>query len=884
MQLRQIITFVLILTFFSIAGAQNTVQLSAREIESYSQQSEQIIKYLEGTLNFLGNKTEVTSEKEVIINESYLKIFIDDKVQIEDDLDENREIALSKDVQAYLKDVDFFYKEINFNFEINSVESFVNEKGQIYFKASVNRNLKGITINDDTIDNNQIRYFEINLNSIDNDLKIASIYTTLPNKRQEMEFWWNNMAESWKEYFGEGILIFDTLPFSSIISFDDSSLVAYKWFETIETDTFLITETDTIYYSSLIDSISDEREIYIKYDTINEKLPDTMNIDAKPVYSQIERFRALKKIDISNSILIGNLQPLSELTKLEELNFSNTLIDDLTPLRNLNNLEKLNCRGTPVTILEPLRYSSSLVEINLSYTALEEIELLSNLNSLENINISYTNVSNFQSIAKLENLRKLNISGLKLANESGLSDLLGLVDLIASTSSLSDLSDFENLQKLQNLNIDSTNINDLRGLSGLNELSVLQANNSKISDLSPLLALPELKLVYCDNSMINKQEAQSFIEQKPECMVIYNTFEIVNWWNNLPEVWHIIAYSRMELSNPITKEQLHEIISIKTVNLSNNSQITDLIPLKMLYRLETLNVEGTKINTIEPLRSLKNLSSLNFNNTEVEYVEPLANISSLKIMRCENTKISDLSPLKSNKSLELVYADNSKVELDNTLLLNTFLPECLVIYQSTHLNMWWDNLSSEWQDIFSENARIESSPGREQLQELINSKNLEIKNSLTINNLEVLSLFNLLEDIKISNTNITDISALTYLPRLKELTIPNNPITDISSISRMNILEKLNIENTSVDNLEAISLMVSLKVLNLAGTKVKNLKEIESLTNLEILIINNTGIKSLKYLENIQNLKELRCYNTKIRAPKIEAFKLSNPDCEVVYY
>lgn len=884
MQLRQIIVFVLILISFSNAKAQNSVQLTAEEVESYSKQSKQIIKYLEGTLNFLGDKSEVTSEKEVIINDSYLKIFVDDKVQIEDDLDENREIPLSKDVQAYLKDVDFFYKEVSFNFEINTVENFVNEEGQIYFKASVNRNLKGITIADDTIDNNQIRYYEINLNTIDNDLKIASIYTTLPNKKQEMEFWWENMAESWKEHFGKGILVFDTLPFSSIISFNDSSIVAYKWFETIEADTFLIYENDTIVYSVNSDIIALEENIFIKYDTINDKLPDTITADAKPIYSQIEKFHGLYKVDISNSILIGNLKPLSELTKLEELNLSNTLIDDLTPLRNLNGLEKLNCSGTPLTLLEPLRYSSSLTEINLSFTPLDNIDVLSNLKSLEKVNISYSKLSTFHSLAELQNLRILNISGLKITSESGLTGIIALVDLIAASCDIADLSNFNNFQNLQNLNIDSTNISDLEGLSGLNELSVLQANNSKISDLSPLLELPELKLIYCDNSMINKQEAQSFIEKKPECMVIYNTYEIVNWWNNLSEEWHGIAYSKMELSNPITKEQLHEIISTKTVNLENNSQITDLDALKMLYRLETLNVEGTNITNIEPLKSLNKLNSLNINNTQVESVEVLANISSLKILRCEKTQISDLSPLKSNAKLELVYADNSLVELTNVLLLNSSLPECLVIYQSRDLKMWWDNLSTDWQEIFIENANIEISPGREELQQLIDSKSLEIKNSLSINDLEVLSLFNLLDQIEISNTSITDISAITYLPRLKKLTIPNNPIFDISSISRMSELENLNIENTSVDNLEAIGQLENLKVLNIAGTKVKSMKEIGGLTNLETLIINNTGIKTLKYLENMYDLKELRCYNSKIKSSKVEEFKSSHPDCEVVYY
>ncbi len=48
------------------------------------------------------------ADKDVLVTQSYTKIFRDPKVQVEDDLDEGRKTITNKDVQAYLKDVDFF--------------------------------------------------------------------------------------------------------------------------------------------------------------------------------------------------------------------------------------------------------------------------------------------------------------------------------------------------------------------------------------------------------------------------------------------------------------------------------------------------------------------------------------------------------------------------------------------------------------------------------------------------------------------------------------------------------------------------------------------------------------------------------------------------------
>ena len=138
-------SIVLPITFFLIALtsiSQEAVELTPQEIEEYTEQSKQIIHFLEGTLNFLGDDTQLPSDKDVIINNSFLKFFKDDEVQIEDDLDENREISLNKDVQAYLKDVDFFFHDVTFSYAIEKVDQLVNDNGEVYFKVTMNRNLK----------------------------------------------------------------------------------------------------------------------------------------------------------------------------------------------------------------------------------------------------------------------------------------------------------------------------------------------------------------------------------------------------------------------------------------------------------------------------------------------------------------------------------------------------------------------------------------------------------------------------------------------------------------------------------------------------------------------------------------------------------------------
>ena len=105
---------VLSILLFGFVLGGHAQKLSKDEIAKYENEIKTMISYLEETMNFLGDSTSSALEKEIVFTESWSKIFTDDKVQVEDDLDMNRKSPINKDVQAYLKDIEreFIHSEI----------------------------------------------------------------------------------------------------------------------------------------------------------------------------------------------------------------------------------------------------------------------------------------------------------------------------------------------------------------------------------------------------------------------------------------------------------------------------------------------------------------------------------------------------------------------------------------------------------------------------------------------------------------------------------------------------------------------------------------------------------------------------------------------------
>ena len=98
----------------STPSGQSDAALSEEDIAAYKKQAAQMVSFMEFAFNTLGSSKSEYKDKDIIINQSFLKFFKDAKVQIEDDLVEQRDVVTNKDVQAYLKDIDFFFNEVVF--------------------------------------------------------------------------------------------------------------------------------------------------------------------------------------------------------------------------------------------------------------------------------------------------------------------------------------------------------------------------------------------------------------------------------------------------------------------------------------------------------------------------------------------------------------------------------------------------------------------------------------------------------------------------------------------------------------------------------------------------------------------------------------------------
>ena len=90
----------IVLLFYITSGSGVAQKANPTQQKSpYDEEVRQMISFLEYSMNVLGNPAFTAKEKDVVINESYAKIFVNEKVQIEDDLAEKRDVVTNKDVQ-----------------------------------------------------------------------------------------------------------------------------------------------------------------------------------------------------------------------------------------------------------------------------------------------------------------------------------------------------------------------------------------------------------------------------------------------------------------------------------------------------------------------------------------------------------------------------------------------------------------------------------------------------------------------------------------------------------------------------------------------------------------------------------------------------------------
>ena len=645
---------VLSILLFGFVLGGHAQKLSKDEIAKYENEIKTMISYLEETMNFLGDSTSSALEKEIVFTESWSKIFTDDKVQVEDDLDMNRKSPINKDVQAYLKDIDFFFKWAVFKFDLQSIANSTRDDGSIYFKASLTRHLTAKTIYDESIDNVKNRFVEINLDRQRNSLKIASIYTAKINEKEALRNWWNGLSQNWKTRLGSDIKLYDSIPIETV---------------------GMITANDFTGSYPVLDPATGKTELR------NKIFKD----DMKELDAKLKLVTQKQRVDISGIREIINLDPLIEMSDLTWLDLSGTSIEDLAPVRNLNKLEVLRANSTLVEDLSVLKYNITLKELEVANTTIDDLSVLTTLRNLEKLNLANTQINRLTLLKNCPNLVSLNLSGTPISNVGILHDLAKLKSLDISNTTIRDLSPLAGLKDLQSLNISGTAVANLQTLSELENLREFYCSNTSINDLTPLKKNRRLSKIYCDHSGIHDAEAIVFTKTNPLALVIFDTEALKTWWRELPIYWKAVFSKQIQVDSEPTTEQLHQIINMQELDLSGNTFMQNLMPVSRLTNLRSLNIANTEIGFLQPIQGLANLESLNIAHTYINDLKPLQDMGNLKYLNIMNTPVNDLSALVNDGNIEVIEADSTIIGRSQVVALKEKQRQVTVVYQTEAL-------------------------------------------------------------------------------------------------------------------------------------------------------------------------------------------------------
>ncbi|MDX1908879.1 MAG: leucine-rich repeat domain-containing protein [Bacteroidia bacterium] len=871
-------------------------------VTRYKEEARQMVDYLAFTLNTLGSPYTTPRQKETIIFESYRKIFEDDQVQIEDDLVEGRSTATLKDVQAYLKDISYFFKEVNFAFDIQEITHEVSDSGSLYLKVQALRTLTGEFSTGGTISNTQPRTFEINVFPAQNRLYIASIYTQGIDQDESLLAWWASLDQPWRRWMASRIVLADTVTLASLLDTypqvmpGDTLVRQYKEY-------LIIDDSITLRLAALMN-----HPRATLGDTLEIGYEDTYIWRREQALRQIRECFRLQVLDLSGHQDLVDMSPLARFSQLRELSLAGIPLQDITPLRNLTRLEQLNLTATRVDDLTPLRYATMLRTLRADSTQVQQLEVLRYCTRLEQLYLRHTPV---QSLAPLEAhpaLTALYLDHTYQTTFDSLTRMPSLRTLSLSHTPVVPASHIRLFEGIQTLDLAHTPLTsrDLSALSALPALQTLHLDHTAVADLTPLLAAPRLRRIYCDGTTITQAHATWFMSQKPACLVVFESDLLRSWWQHLPEAWTRVFKQIVPLSSPPTREELHTLISVNHLDITGNTALTSLEPLRLFTRLEQLTASNTLFTDITPLQDIEtleildltatpvaDLSALQFlprlhtlrvSQSRVSDLSPLRHTRSLRTLWADNTAISDLTPLRQAHGLQRVYADQTGVTPARASLLLDSLPGVLICFQSVALESWWQNLSPSWQEALLRQSGMTAPPDtREAYHGLVSMQELVITHNPDIQDLRPLMTFLQLRKLILSSTGIRSLVPLSSLTRLRTLDLSNNAIPDLSPLASLVALRELSLAGIPLQRLDAITTLTQIERLDIRGTPVRSLSPLMGFARLSHLDCAGTSVSSLAPVAALP-LVSLTCFNTRISPARIQAFRLAHPACQVTYY
>jgi Leucine-rich repeat (LRR) protein len=744
------------------------------ELKQHEQKVKDMVAFLEYVLNTLGNNSTSARDKDVLITESYTKIFRDAKVQVEDDLVEKRNVITNKDVQAYLKDVDFFFDNIKFEFKIKDIQGKVNANDKLFYKVSLIRNIQGMTAEGKAINNTIPRYIEVNYDPNDKDLKIVSIYTNEFNEKTALTNWWKELSFEWQSIFKQKMnVLSDSMQLNDIknvIALDALDLSGNSYIQDIEPLTQLV-------------------------DLQHLDLSGTSITDITP----LRNLTGLTSLNLSNTN-VEDLSALKYSDKLLDLNISNTLVSDISVFEKFVNLEHLEMKNTSVTDFTMLQNLTQLKYLSLENSQILDITPLGSLTMMGELNLSRTGIVNLSPLSAMKSLALLDLDSAKFTDISIMKNLEGLEVLSVNYTTISNLSPLQDLKKLERIYCDHTLVN--RDLA-----DAFMASN------------PEVLVIF------DSEDLRGWWNTLPAewKTVLSGTAKIqINpTKEELAQVTNIDSINVSDNASVLDLEPLKKLPKLRSV-VAAKTPIKDLTPLKDHRDIRVLDISNTNVTDISAISHMSKLTLLKADNSDIQNLEALTNLPSLKsVYACLVVyKTSTLEQWwdalpdawKQVFQTQVPIRPKSRSEdLHRLIELETIHFKDAPVTELTSLGPFVRIKELD----FSGTGISDMSP----LTTIKSLKSLHATNS-PIRVLAPLSSITTLEDLDISNTPVEDLRPIRPLENLKVFNCSGTQVSSLTSLEQL-FLESIDFSNTSVKNMDALFGM-PLKTLKCYNTRVSS--------------------------------------------------------------
>lgn len=753
-----------------------------------------LVAFMQLLLNTLGSNETSARDKEIVITESYAKIFRDAKVQVEDDLAESRSVITNKDVVAYLKDVDFFFENLSFEFTIEDIAEGVNANGQVFYKVSGRRTLTGKTAaNGKTISNTIPRFIEINYDPQAEDLKIVSIYTNEFDEKEALTNWWSTLSFEWQTIFKEKLKVTDSVDLDDIkdmTALSELDLSGNEYIQSIEPLAQLIG-------LRVLD------------------LSGTNVTDLTPIRNLTE----LVELDLGRT-KIFDLTPLKYSTKLARLNINNTEIRSVAVFEKMSALQNLEMHGTHVFDFEPLSYLTSLVTLDLENTQLASLNPVSRLSGLKELNISKTTVQDLSPLSTVQGLELLHIDSTLVRDISALAALNELEALHANHTFISDLSPLHKLSRLERIYCDQTPV------------------TKAVADAF-MASKPGVLVIY------DSKDLQAWWNSLPPgWQTIFTATAGISMNPGKEELARVPNVDSISLSDNrsiTTLEPLRKLQKLQVVH-ANNTGITDLGPLQEHRDLRYLDISDTEVQDLSPLARLTKLEVFRADRSKIQTLEPLFGLRQLKEVYADRTTIHDVTAQEFLEKIPACLIIYKTVHLDRWWgNLPDGWKEVFRLQMGSDTTTSRENLHRlvEKEKFHFKEARVRdlsalgefirlkelhfSATGITQIPALESLKSLRSlhANRCPLQEIGAINQLSLLEDLDISDTPVDDLRGLEGLENLRSLNCAGTQIRKLDPLRSLHQLESFDCSNTRVSKLDPV-MYLSLRALKAYNTRVSS--------------------------------------------------------------